>query len=162
MKVYHTSTISIEHPDTQHSRLGLDFGKGFYVTKLKEQAVRYADRFFRYGMKAYLTTFEYLPSTEMKTKEFDSYCEDWLNFIIACRKGDDCYKNYDIVVGGVANDKVIRTIDLYVAGMITKDVALERLIYEKPTNQICFISQAAIDSCLHYIGSEEIINTQKL
>lgn len=159
MKVYHTSTIPIEHPDTWHSRSGLDFGKGFYVTKLKEQAVRYADRFFRYGMKAYLTTFEYLPSTEMKTKEFDSYSEEWLNFIIACRKGDDCYKNYDIVVGGVANDKVIRTIDLYVAGMITKDVALERLVYEKPTSQICFISQMAIECCLRYIGSEEIINT---
>lgn len=161
MKVYHTSTMPIEHPDTKHSREGLDFGKGFYVTKLKEQAMRYAERFFRFGKKAFLSSYEYTPSDGFKIKAFDSYNDEWLDFIISCRKGEDSYLQYDVVVGGVANDKVIRTIDLYVAGMITRAAALERLVYEKPTHQICFISQTAIDSGLHYLGSEELTKTDE-
>ncbi len=45
MLVYHTSDQRFETPDVVHSRDALDFGKGFYVTRLKEQAVSYADRF---------------------------------------------------------------------------------------------------------------------
>lgn len=161
MKVYHTSTIPIEHPDTLHSREGLDFGKGFYVTRLKEQAVHYAERFFKFGKKAYLSSFEYNPSPNLKTKTFDSYNEEWLDFIISCRKGEDRYLQYDVVIGGVADDKVIRTIDLFVAGMITREIALERLVYEKPTHQICFISQASIDMGLRFLGSEIITKTDK-
>ena len=45
MKLYHSSNVCVEHPDTEHSRLYLDFGRGFYLTSLYEQAVRYAQRF---------------------------------------------------------------------------------------------------------------------
>ncbi len=45
MKVYHTSTIEIINPDIIHSREGLDFGKGFYCTVLREQAEAYGLRF---------------------------------------------------------------------------------------------------------------------
>lgn len=38
MKLYHSSNVIVEHPDTQHSRLYLDFGRGFYLTSLHEQA----------------------------------------------------------------------------------------------------------------------------
>lgn len=34
MKLYHSSNVSVEHPDTEHSRLYLDFGRGFYLTSL--------------------------------------------------------------------------------------------------------------------------------
>lgn len=91
MKVYHTSTTYIEYPDTQHSRDGLDFGKGFYVAKLKEQALRYTKRFYRFGRKAFLSSYEYTPSDGIKTKTFDCYNEEWLDSIISCRKGEDCY-----------------------------------------------------------------------
>ena len=30
MKLYHSSNMVIAHPDTQHSRQFLDFGRGFY------------------------------------------------------------------------------------------------------------------------------------
>lgn len=42
MKLYHSSNVIVEHPDTEHSRSYLDFGRGFYLTSLYEQAVRYA------------------------------------------------------------------------------------------------------------------------
>ena len=40
MKVYHGSKVAVKDPDTKHSRLEVDFGKGFYVTPIFEQAVK--------------------------------------------------------------------------------------------------------------------------
>ena len=61
MKLYHSSNVSVEHPDTEHSRSYLDFGRGFYLTSLHEQAeaVRYAQRFKRRGQQAWLNTYEF-------------------------------------------------------------------------------------------------------
>ncbi len=154
MLVYHTSDQCFETPDILHSRDALDFGKGFYVTRLSQQAVNYAQRFFKLGNDAFLHTFEYTPSPELKIKVFDSYDEEWLDFVCNCRKGNDLYRQYDIIEGGVANDKVYRTVDLYMAGIYNKEQALQNLAYEKPNNQMCFISQKAIDSCLKFVEHE--------
>lgn len=54
MIVYHASKIIIKSPDIYHSRDLLDFGKGFYLTSLAEQAKKYAQRFLFQGEKAYL------------------------------------------------------------------------------------------------------------
>lgn len=40
MIVYHASPFIIEKPDVNHSRENLDFGKGFYLTTLHDQAVK--------------------------------------------------------------------------------------------------------------------------
>lgn len=156
MLVYHTSDQHFTSPDVNHSRDALDFGKGFYVTRLKEQAVLYADRFTKVGVNAYLHIFEFINDPNLKIKKFDSYDEEWLDFVCSCRKGNDDYKQYDIIEGGVANDKVYQTVDLYMTGIYNKDQALQKLIYEKPNNQICFISQKAIDHCLKFIGHNTI------
>ena len=58
MKVYHSSTVKVEYPDTAHSRSYLDFGRGFYLTTIREQAVKYAERFLRRGSEAWLNTYE--------------------------------------------------------------------------------------------------------
>ena len=57
MKLYHSSNVIVESPDTLHSRNYLDFGRGFYLTSLYEQAVRYAQRFKRRGQQAWLVYF---------------------------------------------------------------------------------------------------------
>lgn len=159
MKVYHTSTRSVEKPDTLHSRKFLDFGRGFYTTALRKQAVRYAARFIKLGEPAFMSTYEYMQNRDLRLKEFYAYSEEWLDFVVACRSGETPYKAYDIVCGGVANDKVIMTLNLYLSELIDKQTALQRLIYEKPTHQLCFITQTAIDKCLHFIGCEEIKET---
>ena len=46
MMLYHTSYMVVEQPDLEHSREYLDFGKGFYLTSLRHQAVLYSERFF--------------------------------------------------------------------------------------------------------------------
>ncbi|MDE6543074.1 MAG: DUF3990 domain-containing protein, partial [Muribaculaceae bacterium] len=113
MLVYHSSDQCFFSPDVEHSRDALDFGKGFYVTRLLEQAEKYANRFLRIGNDAYLHIFDYSPDYSMKIKIFESYDEEWLDFVCNCRKGNDVYKQYDIVEGVVANDKGFQTVDLY-------------------------------------------------
>ena len=59
MRLYHASTIRIEKPDVLHSRDKLDFGRGFYLTRIREQAVRYAERFTRRGLEAFINEYEF-------------------------------------------------------------------------------------------------------
>ena len=94
MKVYHASKFIIESPDIYHSRDLLDFGKGFYLTSLVEQAKKYAQRFIFQGDKAYLNQYildENL-DREYKTKEFIGYNEEWLDFVALCRIGKQTSK----------------------------------------------------------------------
>ena len=58
MRLYHASTSIIEKPDVLHSRDKLDFGKGFYLTAIRKQAVRYAERFTRRGKEAFINEYE--------------------------------------------------------------------------------------------------------
>ena len=46
--------------------------------------------------------FEFTPDSDMKVRIFESYDEEWLDFVCSCRKGNDVYKEYDIIEGEVA------------------------------------------------------------
>jgi hypothetical protein len=150
MEVYHASTCIIKKPDTLHSRQFLDFGPGFYITTMYDQAEKYAARFVRRGKQAFINTYALLDDlSAWNVITFEKYDEAWLDFVTACRAGR-IVGNFDIVIGGIANDKVFRTVDLYYAGDITKQECLKRLIYEKPNNQICIRNQAVLDNCLTF------------
>lgn len=64
--------------------------------------------------------------------------------------------DFEIVVGGVANDKVFNTVELYYDHLIDKSEALRRLRYEKPNLQICFRTETVLKKYLHFEGSEQI------
>jgi hypothetical protein len=70
MKLYHSSNVVVEFPDTLHSRNYLDFGRGFYLTSLHEQAVRYAQRFKRRGQQAWLNTYEFSMDVDSNRKVY--------------------------------------------------------------------------------------------
>ena len=71
-----------------------------------------------------------------------------------CRRGQDS-TDYDLVIGGVANDKVFNTVELYFDGLIDKKEAINRLRYEKPNLQIAFRTEKAL-SYLKFEGSEKL------
>ena len=71
---------------------------------------------------------------------------------MGCRKGI-IIGNYDIVKGGIANDKVFRTVDLFFSGDITKEEALRRLLFELPNDQLCIRSQKILDNYLTFKDS---------
>lgn len=156
MLIYHASDTIVNTPDTMHSRTNLDFGKGFYATVIREQAERYAQRFILRNRKGILNVYEYTPTEALNIKCFDAYDSEWLDFVAACRMGKDVYKQYDVICGGIANDRVFNTLDLYFSNQMTKEEALKRLIFEKPNQQLCFTNQRAIDSCISFIESKEL------
>ena len=157
MRLYHSSNIIVEHPDTLHSRQYLDFGRGFYLTSIYDQAVRYAQRFKRRGQQAWLNTYELSEENigNWNVKRFKSYNKQWLDFVAQCRDGKDV-GDYDMVIGGIANDRVIITLDRYFTGEISQKEALGLLRFEKPNIQYCIRSEQMLQACLTYIDSEQI------
>ncbi|MDE5693147.1 MAG: DUF3990 domain-containing protein [Duncaniella sp.] len=156
MRLYHSSYVSVEKPDTVHSRDYLDFGKGFYLTSIQEQAVRYGQRFIRRQRNAWLNTYEFeFEPSEWKIRTFDRYDTDWLNFVANCRAGKDD-TDFDLVIGGIANDKVIQTLDRYFDGELSENETLGLLKYEKPNIQYCIRSQSMLNKCLKHIESNRI------
>ena len=156
MILFHASPVVVEKPDALHSRREVDFGPGFYLTALKDQAVSWCRRILRHSEQSYISSYELEDKVFDRVKKliFDSYSEQWLDFVMACRSGLD-QTDYDIVQGGIANDRVFNTMELFYAGLIDKTTALGRLRFEKPNNQICIRSQWVIDEYLHYLGSEK-------
>lgn len=157
MRLYHASTFIVDHPDVDHSRDKLDFGKGFYLTALREQAILYAERFSRRGKIVYLNEYDLDDEIEdFSIKHFPKYDEDWLDYVSICRKGNLEERLYDAVSGGIANDKVFNTIDLYFAGIISKEETLGRLKFESPNHQICILNGEMLDKHLHFVKAERI------
>lgn len=153
MKLYHSSNTSVERPDTIHSRDYLDFGKGFYLTSLHDQAIKYAQRFIRRNQKAWINSYEFIyDPAEWKALQFEAYDKAWLDFVSKCRAGEDD-TDFDIIIGGIANDRVIQTLDRYFEGELSMEETLGLLIYEKPNNQYCIRSQKMLDECLKHIES---------
>ena len=112
MILYHTSTVEIKRPDVVHSRPRLDFGKGFYLTPLQQQAERYGQRFIRQGEPAIMNVYRFDEDlSDFSCKVFEAYDGEWLDFVAACRKGLP-HEIFDVIEGGVADDKVFDTVDL--------------------------------------------------
>lgn len=156
MILYHGSYVSIEKPDLNHSRLNVDFGKGFYTTPIYEQAKNWSAKFKKSRNAGIVSIYDFDEKHLLKLKvlKFDTYSLEWLDFIVDCRKGQDT-SDYDLIIGGVANDKVFNTIELYFDGLIDKTEAIKRLKFQKPNLQIAFKSETAL-SCLKFKGSERL------
>ena len=150
MILYHGFYIQVQKPDLIHSRPNVDFGRGFYTTSIYEQAEKWCGRFKKKGQNGIITVY-HLDETVfeiLKVLSFDSYSEEWLDFILNCRSGRDL-SDYDIVSGGVANDKVFNTVELYFDHLIDKNEAIKRLRYEKPNMQVAFRTERAL-TYLHF------------
>jgi len=143
MKVYHGSYTFVENIDLSKSVPNKDFGKGFYVTKFRQQAESWAKVIGRrYKTDGFVTEFAFYDTefTERlcKVKHFDAYNEEWLDFVIENRNPFGKMHDYDIVEGPVADDKVQNRISRYLDGLICKTDLLEDLKWHEDTHQICF------------------------
>jgi hypothetical protein len=162
MILYHGSYTAVEKPDLSYARYKTDFGRGFYLTPLKDQAIRWAARFTEERGAGIVTSYNFLEkisdklAEDIRILEFDTHSLEWLQFITACRLGKHVDDNYDIVIGGVANDKVILTLQLYFRDVISAEDAIGRLRYNKPNYQYCFKNQAVIDEYISFVKAEEI------
>lgn len=156
-KLYHGSTETINKPVVSLGRRNLDFGLGFYLTDIQSQAESWARRLaFVRGMTPVVNVYD-IDMNDVKKEyhslAFNAYDEEWLDFIVANRMGHNLASEYDIIEGGVANDRVIDSIEAYIAGMMPKELCLQRLAEHRPNNQICILNQDLCDKYLHFQNS---------
>ncbi|MCD8156550.1 MAG: DUF3990 domain-containing protein [Clostridiales bacterium] len=149
MTIYHGSYMAVEHPRIIKRRNTKDFGMGFYCTIIREQAERWARKYDT----PVLSTYTVRMSDELNILEFKDMSEEWLDFIIACRRGEP--HNYDIVIGTMANDQIYNYISDYIDGILTRNQFWTLARFKYPTHQICFCTQSAL-LCLEFVGSEEV------
>ena len=159
MIIYHGTTMMIKNPDVFHSYRNLDFGKGFYVTTVKKQAERWAFRkaemtFSSTGIVNVYQMKDILP--DISIKSFPDDLNEWIDFVCACRDGSLIYKEYDIIKGKVADDRVYRVVNLYRTGVWDKKRAIEEMKPYEIYDQIAFISQKAIDALVVFQSSYEV------
>ena len=156
MILYHGGSVEISSPDLLHSRKAVDFGVGFYVTPVLEQAEKWSEKRKRRTGNAVISKYEFdeCCAENLKMLRFDSYSESWLDFIVRCRNLKDD-TDWDIVAGGVANDKVFDTIEAFFDGFATKEQTIAKLRMEEPNMQFCFRTVEALN-VLRFIGSESI------
>lgn len=160
IKLYHGSFTEVKEPLVNIGRKNLDFGQGFYLTNIKEQAEIWAKIVAtRKGKNikpiVNVYDFSYLDARNIgfRFKEFEHYDIEWLNFVVDCRKGKDVFSKYDIVIGGVANDKVIDTVEDYEKEIITAEQALGQLKYKDVNHQVCILNQEIIEYHLNFVES---------
>ena len=68
MILYHGSFLEIKKPDLFHSRPTVDFGRGFYVTPLYEQAAKWCSKFKRRGKSGIVSRYVYDEDRENELK----------------------------------------------------------------------------------------------
>ena len=153
----HGSHIEIKEPLTNFGRINHDFGQGFYLTNIKEEAESWAKiTAARNDIDALaivsVYNFDYFKAKNIgyRFNEFETYNIEWLKFVVGCRKGKDVFSEYDIVIGGDVNNEIADIVDNYEKGIITAEQALGMMRNKNVNHQICILNQEIIEYCLEF------------
>jgi len=145
MIVYHGSYTEIVQVDLTKATPSKDFGRGFYVTGVREQAEKWAARKGeKYGNSGVVSGFKFNENTffdgSCKTLRFSGYTEEWFDFVVANRNNESTspVHDYDIVEGPVADDYIASRISWYLRGGISKEAFFSDLAKYPDSHQICF------------------------
>lgn len=89
---------------------------------------------------------------------FEKIIEEWLGFIISCRKGIP--HSYDIVKGPMADDEIYNYIQDYEDGKISRVAFWELAKFKHPTHQISFHTISALNT-LNFLEGEKVYARNK-
>lgn len=150
--LYHGSNTEIEKIILSRCNPNKDFGRGFYLTHIEEQAMEMAKRRTRIAgtgvpiISKYAFDESLLDSAELKVKRFDEPCKEWALFVMANREATQTgYRHdYDIVTGPVADDGVAFQLERYARKIITIETLVEELTYRKLNWQYFFGTELSI------------------
>lgn len=149
MRLYHGSNMMIENIDLSKCKPYKDFGRGFYLTEIKEQAEKMAGRTAAiYGGEPTVTEFEFDEAAlhALSVKTFENPDKEWALFVLAnrsrnCRQPTHCF---DIVIGPVADDTIATLFRNFNDGIIDLPTLVNGLKYKKVSSQYLFHSAKAI------------------
>ena len=143
--------MTIEQPRLLGQTRGLDFGAGFYLTTREEQAKDFAETVVNRRRKGIPTVsaFEYDETAAKKALDILTFSEpdaDWLAFVRDNRLKAYSGKQFDVIIGPVANDRVYPTIQGLVIGQFSIEAALVALRPYKLFDQYCFATEKALST----------------
>ncbi|MGN0739294.1 MAG: DUF3990 domain-containing protein [Treponema sp.] len=158
MILYHGSNIDIQKIDLSQCRPGKDFGQGFYLTEIKEQAVRMAQRVSRmFGGNAVLNVYDFddsiLSENKLAVKIFEKPSVDWAKFVITNRNAsrikvpqeeNNIDNKFDIVIGPVADDDLALLFRQFSDGVISVETLMQEMNFKELTNQYSFHTERAV------------------
>lgn len=159
MNLYHGGNVEVKTPKIFPNLRALDFGSGFYLTSSIIQASRWATivaKRRRQG-SAMLNVYKFNEQalSQLNVLRFETANEHWLDFVVANRKELPLTKQFDLVIGPVANDSTLPVIDDYMDGRYTKQEAVARLLPQNLTDQYAFLTEKAL-SFLTFERSETL------
>lgn len=159
MRLYHGTNIVIGNINLAMCRPYKDFGQGFYLTDIEEQAEKMAARVAKiYGKKPIVNVYDidddFKDSENLKIKDFGKQTtEEWAKFVMNNRsraftdiKNVLCNKDnkYDIVIGPVADDNMALLFRQYENEIIDLETLLRGMIYKKTSSQYSFHSEKSV------------------
>lgn len=150
MKLYHGTNAKILQIYFNESRVGKDFGLGFYLTPDRQVAQRQAERKFEQHGVGKAQVYEYdIDEADMQSLHvlnFDSYTLEWARFVLMNRKNRTRTQvhDYDIVVGPIADDVIGYQIRRVEEGIISEEQFLEEIKYHTVTIQYMFSTEKSI------------------
>ncbi len=178
LTLYHGSYCEVSNPKLEKCARRKDFGKGFYLTSSKEQAISFLNTSIAKAIAnkrialdqdfGYISTFELNLKNNLATHIFDNADADWLHCIAAHRKKrsfneiEEEMSKYDVIIGKIADDATNTTLTAYIAGafgtMGSKEAdnfCIRQLLPNKLKNQYCFKTEKALE-CLKFVEGEKI------
>lgn len=151
MKLYHGTNMDFREIDLAKSNKFKDFGQGFYLTDIRQQAVELSQkRAIRDGGLPIVQEYEFdeslLNDTTLKVLRFDSPTAEWAEFIYKnrSRRRPTFTHDYDIVIGPIADDGVAYLLDRYEEGSFTIEELANELKYKKLNSQYFFGTNRSI------------------
>ena len=153
IKLYHGSNMKVLIPDLLYSKPFKDFGRGFYLSADKQQALDMAFQKVKQTQTGKAEVSEFLfdetimNSGDLRILNFPDYCEEWALFVLKNRdvKEKQPVHDYDIVYGPIADDGVTYQLRRYQGGVISLSRLIEELKYAKGiTFQYFFGSERAL------------------
>ena len=149
MLLYHGSNMVIEEIDLTKSRPNKDFGKAFYLSADRKQAEEMAKfKVLTIGGEQIVTVFEFdeLHLQDLSIKRFESYSEEWAEFVYNNRDEKQNFRHdYDLVYGPIAND----TVGVQIRDLRERKISMKRFLkkleyYKGITFQYAFCTPLAI------------------
>lgn len=159
--LFHGSFMPIEEPRVIVGPYAKDFGEGFYLTLLQDQAERWAIRKFRNmrrsdsSARPVVSVYRFEKSRAMEkcpSLLFPSMSDEWLDFIAACRGGAG--HSYAYVEGPMADDKVYNFVEAFLSGSIDREEFWGKVRFSYPTHQVMLAEDAL--PFLHFVESYDV------
>ncbi|MCL2443734.1 MAG: DUF3990 domain-containing protein [Treponema sp.] len=159
MLLYHGSNTTVNIPGLIEQNRGLDFGHGFYLTTNKEQAASFSKIVYKRKKTgcAIVNVYEFdmiIAEKTLAVYKLEHADVEWLRFVAENRLKTYKGNNYDLVIGAVANDTVMPTIQAYLNGFLNEEATIITLKASNLVDQICLKTERAI-SLLKFVNAYE-------